>query len=99
MKNNTAEQVQESMVERFWKERGRQEEMKLQTRRSILRIIDRVKGSKLSDEIKKQIEGIHELETLNAMEDEIRNVKDINKIVATINKFDWFEEMNRLDEE
>jgi hypothetical protein len=99
MQINTAEHVQDSIVESFWKEKGQQEGMKIHARRSILMIIEQVKGSKLSDEFRKQMEGIHELETLDAILDEIWNVKDIDMIGATINKYDWLEEMNRLDEE
>jgi hypothetical protein len=99
MENNIAEQVQESIVERLLKEKKQQDGMKVHARRSILMIIERVKGSNLSDEIKKQIEGIHELETLDAILDEIQNVKDIDMIEATINKYDWLEEMKQLDEE
>jgi hypothetical protein len=99
MENNIAEQVQETIVDRLLKEKGQQDGMKVHARRSILLIIERVKGSNLSDEIKKQIEGIHELETLDAILDEIRNVKDIDMIEATINKYDWLEEIKRLDEE
>jgi hypothetical protein len=53
----------------------------------------------MSYDIRKQIDGIQELETLNAILGEIWNVKDFNKIEATINKYDWLEEIKRLEEE
>lgn len=94
---NTAEEIKDSIVERLWKENERQEEMKVLSRRSILRNIKRVKGSNLSYEIKQRIEGIQELATLNAILGDLWNVKDINKLEATINKYDWLEEMKRLE--
>lgn len=99
MEINIAEPIQESIVEHLWKERGKQEGMKVLTRKSILTIIKRVKHSIASYELKELIEGINELETLNAILAEIWNVKDIEKIWAVINKYDWLEEMKRLDAE
>jgi hypothetical protein len=96
MKINTAEQIQEIIDEQLRKEKELQDEMKFLTRRSILKNIERVK---MSYDIRKQIDGIQELETLNAILGEIWNVKDFNKIEATINKYDWFEEIKRLEEE
>jgi hypothetical protein len=99
MKINSAEHIQESIVEQLRREKKHQDEMKILTRKSILRIIGRVKGSKLSYEIRKQIEGIQEFETLEAILGEIWSVKDIGKIVEIINKYDWLQEMKRLDVE
>lgn len=94
----TAELTQESVVERLWEEKERQEVMKILARRSILRIIEGVKRSKPSYDIKILIEGIQELATLNAILAEIWNVKDMHKIGATLNKYNWLLEMKRLDE-
>jgi hypothetical protein len=97
MTKSTAEVIHESIDERLWKEKSRREEAKSHARRSILRIIEKVNGSKLSDEIKQQIEGIHELEILNTILNEIWNVKEMDKIVATIDKYDWLDAINQLD--
>lgn len=98
MTKSTAELIPESIDERLWKEKNRREEAKSHARTSILRIIEKVNGSKLSDEIKQQIEGIHELEILNTILNEIWNIKEMDKIVATIDKYDWLDAMNQLDE-
>lgn len=99
MKINAAEQLHEAIEERIWKEKEQREGMKTLARRSIFRIIERAKGSHLTYEIKKQMDGFSELETLNAILSEIWSVKDIGKIWAVINKYDWLEEMKRLDGE
>lgn len=99
MKINPPELIQESIVGRLCKEKGQQEATKILTRKSIIRIIKRAKGYQLSYENKKQIEGIQELEKLEAILTEIWNVNDMNKITATINKYDWLKEMERLDAE
>jgi hypothetical protein len=96
MKINAAEQIQEHIVEQLRKEKELQDEMKFLTRRSILKNIERVK---MSYDIRKQIEGIQKLETLNAILGEIWNVKDFEKVEATINKYDWLEEIDRLEED
>jgi hypothetical protein len=99
MKINAAEQIQESVVERLQKEKELQDQMKFLTRRSIFKNIERVKSSKLPYRIKRQIDGIQEFETLNAILGEIWNVKDFEKIEAIIDKYDWLEEIKRLEEE
>lgn len=99
MKITSAERIQESIVERSWQDIVKQDEMKDLTRRSILRIIERVKSSQLSYGMKKQLEAIQEFETLNAMLSEIWNVRDAHQLETIINKYDWLEEMKRLDEE
>jgi hypothetical protein len=98
MKLNSAKQIQETVEDHLWKER-QEEEMKVLIRRSIFRILERVKGSKLTYEFKKQIEGIYTMETLEGILGEIWNVKDISKIRGTIYKYEWFETMKQLDEE
>lgn len=99
MKINAAEQIQESAVERLQKEKELQDQMKFLTRRSIFKNIERVKSSRLPYRIKRQIDGIQEFETLNAILGEIWNVKDFDKIEAIIDKYDWLEEIKRLEEE
>jgi hypothetical protein len=99
MTNSTAELIQESKVVRLWEEKRRREEAKFHTQRSILKIIERVNDSKLSEEMIKKIEGVYELEILETILNEIWNVKEMDKIVATINKYDWLDAMKRLDEE
>jgi hypothetical protein len=99
MKINAAELVQESIVERLRKEKEQQDQMKMLARRSIFKNIERVKIPGLTYEIKKQIDGIKEFETLNDILGEIWNSKDLDKIEATINKYEWLEEIKRLEEE
>jgi hypothetical protein len=99
MSKNTAELIQESKGVRLWEVKRQQKEAKIHTQKSILKIIERVNGSKLSEEMKEQIEGFYELEILETILNEIWNVKEMDKIVAIINKYDWLDAMKRLEEE
>jgi hypothetical protein len=99
MSKNTAELIQESKGVQLWEVKKQQKEAKIHTQKSILKIIERVNGSKLSEEMKEQIEGFYELEILETILNEIWNVKEMDKIVATINKYDWLDAMKRLEEE
>jgi hypothetical protein len=99
MAKSTAELIQESKGVHLWEVKRQQKEAKVHTQKSILKIIERVNGSQLSEEMKEQIEGFYELEILETILNEIWNVKEMDKIVATINKYDWLDAMNRLEEE
>lgn len=99
MNISNTEHIHESFVESIRGAKGRKEGMKILMRRSIFKIIQRAKGSKYSYEIKKQIEGINKLETLEAILAEIWNAKEMNMIDATIKKYDWLKEIEQLDME